>query len=63
MYLNRCTQITLTPGIFYDISKYFFLCAVYKLTSAFEKLMYTEAGKTAATKDVDQVNIWSLRRH
>ena len=37
-----------------------FLCAVYKLTSAFEKLMYTEAGKTAATKDVDQVNNWRI---
>ena len=28
---------------------------VYKLTSAFEKLTYTEAGKDAATKDIDQV--------
>ena len=37
-----------------------FLFAVCKLTSAFEKLLYTEAGKTAATKDVDQVNNWSL---
>ena len=29
---------------------------VYKLTSAFEKLVYTEAGKDAAQKDIDQVN-------
>ena len=28
---------------------------VYKLTSAFEKLIYTEAGKDAAPKDIDQV--------
>ena len=28
---------------------------VYKLTSAFEKLVYTEAGKDAAQKDIDQV--------
>ena len=28
---------------------------VYKLTSAFEKLIYTEAGKDAALKDIDQV--------
>lgn len=28
---------------------------VYKLTAIFEKLIYTEAGKNVATKDIDQV--------
>ena len=30
--------------------------SVYKLTSSFEKLIYSETGKDVAAKDIDQVH-------